>query len=129
MLEVDGKSTCIAIVVSKHINEDMLMGRDIPHFRQHLKKARGKEPEIEEKNIPPTSISTESGMVITHAQQLQQDNYEEEEDLQQEWDGTIMSVLNPVAEGSEAEKLESGEVNKTVLPPTSMVEKWSLMRC
>ena len=78
MLEVDGKSTCIAMGVSKYITEDMLMGRDIPYFRQHLKKARGEEPEIEEKNIPPTSISTESGMVITRAQQLQQKNHEEE---------------------------------------------------
>ena len=39
MLEVEGKSTCIAVRVSKHITEDMLMGRDIPHFRQYLKKA------------------------------------------------------------------------------------------
>ena len=39
MLEVEGKSTCIAVGVSKHITEDMLMGRDIPHFRQYLKKS------------------------------------------------------------------------------------------
>ena len=65
MLEVEGKSTCIAVGVSKHITEDMLMGRDIPHFRQYLKKVLREEPEIEEKNIPPTSISTKSGMVVT----------------------------------------------------------------
>ena len=39
MLEVEGKSTCIAVGVSKHITEDMLMGRDISHFRQYLKKS------------------------------------------------------------------------------------------
>ena len=93
------------------------MGRDIPHFRQYLKKARSEEPEIEEKNTPPTSVSTESGMVVTRAQQLQQDNLEEEEHLQQERDGPIISALYPVVEGSEAEELESDEVNKTV-PPT-----------
>ena len=117
MLEVEGKSTCIAVGVPKHITEDMLMGRDIPHFRQYLKKALSEEPEIEEKNTPPTSVSTESGMVVTRAQQLQQDNLEEEERLQQERDGPIISALYPVAEGSEAEELESDEVNETV-PPT-----------
>ena len=89
----------------------MLMGRDIPHFRIYLKKALSEEPEIEEKNIPPTSVSIKSGC----AQQLQQDNLEEEE-RQQERDGPIMSALYPVAEGSEAEELESDEVNETVSP-------------
>ena len=116
-MEVEGKSTCIVVGVSKHITEDMLMGRDIPHFRQYLKKALSEEPEIEEKNTPPTSVSTKSGMVVTCAQQLQQDNLEEEEHLQQERDGPIMSALYPVAEGSEAEELESDKVNETV-PPT-----------
>ena len=111
MLEVEGKSTCIAVGVSKHITEDMVMGRDIPHFRQYLKKALSEEPEIEEKNTPPTSISTELGMVVTCAQQLQQDNLEEEERLQQERDGPIMSALCPIAEVSEVEELESNEAN------------------
>ena len=117
MLEVEGKSTCIAVGVSKHITEDMLMGRDIPHFRQYLKKALNEEPEIEEKNTPPTSVSTESGMVVTRTQQLQQDNLKEKERLQQERDRPIMSALYPVAEGSEEEELESDEANETV-PPT-----------
>ena len=95
----------------------MLMGRDIPYFRQYLKKARSEEPEIEEKNTPRTFVSTESGMVITRAQQLQRDNLEEEERLQQERDGPIISALYPVAEGSEAEELESDEANETA-PPT-----------
>ena len=38
MLEVEGKSTCIAVGVAKHITQDMLMGRDIPHFRQYQEK-------------------------------------------------------------------------------------------
>ena len=56
-------------------------------------------------------------MMVTNAQQLLQDNFEEEERLQQERDGTIVSSLHPVAEGSEAEELESDEANETV-PPT-----------
>ena len=46
-------------------------------------------------------------MVVTRAQQLQQDNLEEEEYLQQERNGSIVSALYPVAEGSEVEELES----------------------
>ena len=107
MLEVEGKSTYIAVGVSKHITEDMLMGRDISHFRQCLKKALSEEPEIEEMNTPPTSVSTELGMVVTRAQQLQQDNHEGREHLQQEQDGPIMSDPYPVAEGSDADELES----------------------
>ena len=59
----------------------------------------------------------DSGMVVTRAQQLQQDNLKEEVHLQQERDGPIVSALYPVAEGSEAEELESDEANQTV-PPT-----------
>ena len=114
MLEVEEKSTCIAVGVSNHITEDMLMARDIPHFRQYLKKARSEEPEIEEKNTLLTSVSTELVMVVIRAQQLQQDNLEEEECLQQERDGPIMSALCPVAEGCEAKELESDEANETV---------------
>ena len=55
-------------------------------------------------------------MVVTHAQQLQQDNLEEEERLQQKQDGPVMSALYPVAEESEAEELESDEANETVSP-------------
>ena len=78
------------------------MGRDIPHFRHYLKKIPDVEPENDELDTPPTTVTIESGMVVTHAQQLQQDNLEEEERLQQERDGPIVSALYPVAEGSEA---------------------------
>ena len=53
-------------------------------------------------------------MVVIRAQQLQQDNLKEEEHLQQKRDGPIMSALYSVAEGSEAEELESDGVNETV---------------
>ena len=93
------------------------MGRDIPHFRHYLKKAMDVEPGNDELDTPPTIVTIESGMVVTCARQLQQDNLEEEERLQQEQDGPIVSTLYPVAEGSEAEKLESDKANETV-PPT-----------
>ena len=116
-LEIEGKTTTIAVGVSKHITEDILMGRDIPHFRHYLKKALDVEPGNDELDTPPTTVTIESGIVVTRAQQLQQDNLEEEERLQQERDGPIVSTLYPVAEGSEAEELESDEANETV-PPT-----------
>ena len=103
------------------------MGRDIPHFRHYLKKALDVEPGNDEPgndelgndelDTPPTTITIESGMVVTRAQQLQQDNLEEEECLQQERDGPIVSALYPVAEGSEAEELEYDKTNK-IVPPT-----------
>ena len=34
-LEIEGKTTAIAVGVSKHITENMLMGRDIPYFRHY----------------------------------------------------------------------------------------------
>ena len=126
-LEVEGKTTTIAVGVSKHITEDMLMGRDIPHFRHYLKKALDVEPGNDEPgndelgnnelDSPPTTVTIESGMVVTRAQQLQQDNLEEEECLQQERDGPIVSALYPVAEESEAEELEYDKANK-IVPPT-----------
>ena len=77
----------LSVGVSKHITNDMLMGRDIPHFRHYLKKVLdvepgNNEPGNDELDTPPTTVTIESGMVVTHAQQLQQDNFEEEERLQ-----------------------------------------------
>ena len=37
-LELEGKKLRIAVGVSEHLAEDMLMGRDIPHFRHYLKR-------------------------------------------------------------------------------------------
>ena len=117
-LEIEGKTTTIAVGISKHITEDMLMGRDILHFRHYLKNTMDVEPGNDELDTPPTTVTIESDMVVTRTQQLQQDNLEGEECLQQERDGSIVSALCPVAEGSEAVELESDEVNETV-PPTN----------
>ena len=38
VLEVEGKTTTISVGVFENMNEDMLMGRDLPHFRRYLKK-------------------------------------------------------------------------------------------
>ena len=40
-LELEGKKLRIAVGVSEHLAEDMLMGRDIPHFRQYLNESTG----------------------------------------------------------------------------------------
>ena len=68
-LEVEGKTTTMAVRVSKHISEDMLMGRNIPYFRQCLGHgARGRRRKY------PTYLCTltESGLAVTRAQQLKQ---------------------------------------------------------
>ena len=67
-LEIEGKTTTIAGGVSKHITEDMLMGRTIPHFRHYLKKALDVEQGNDGLDIPPTTITIESGKVVTRAQ-------------------------------------------------------------
>ena len=93
VLEVEGKTTTIPVGVSENMNEDMLMGRDSPHFRPYPKNVLDNEPEVEEVDTPPASAPTESGMVVTRSQKLQQDALEEEERLQQERNGPIMSTL------------------------------------
>ena len=89
------------------------MGRDIPHFRQYLKKALDVEPGNNELDTPPTTIMNESGMVVTRAQQLKQDELEEKERLQQKQDGPIVSALYPVTDGSGVEESEA----ETTPPP------------
>ena len=48
----------MVVGVSEHISKDMLMGRDIHHFRKYLRKVLDVEPEVEEESIPPTPTLT-----------------------------------------------------------------------
>ena len=59
ILELEGKKLRIAVGVCEHLAEDMLMGRDISHFRQYLKKALDVEPGNNELDTPPTTIMSE----------------------------------------------------------------------
>ena len=95
----------LPVGVSEHIGQDMLMGRDIPHFRQLILKELKKEPKKEEPTSPD-SIVTEYGMVVTRAQLLQQTALEEEERLQQEQDVAIVSDPYLVNGGKQAEETE-----------------------
>ena len=114
-LGIEGKKTRIAIGVSKFIGQDMLMARDIPHFRHYLKKELEVElkekpdrssEEVQKKPTPPVSTGTEAGIVVAHAKQCQQDAFEEEERLRQEKDGPLISALDPVDSGVQAEGTE-----------------------
>ena len=89
------------------------MGRDIPHFRYYLKKALDVEPGKDELDTPPTTFTIESGMVVSRAQQLKQDELEEREHLQQKQDGPIVSALYPVTDRSWVEESE-----EETTPPT-----------
>ena len=124
-LEIEGMTTTMAVGVSKHITEDMLIGRDIPHFRHYLKKALDVEPRNDELDTPPTSVTIESGMVVTRAQQLKQDELEERERLPQKQDGPIVSALYPVTDGSGGWKVKQRRLH----PLKTMMEKRSLTRC
>ena len=55
--------------VSEHIEQGILMGRDIPHFRHFIKRELKKEPKKKELT-PPDSITTETGMAVTCAKLL-----------------------------------------------------------
>ena len=68
-LEVEGRTTKIPVGVSEHIGQDMLMGRDIPHFRHFVRKELEKELKKEEP-ISPNSVTTGLGMGVTRAQLL-----------------------------------------------------------
>ena len=103
-LEVEGRTTKIPVGVSEHIGQDMLMGRDIPHFRHFVRKELEKELKKEEPT-PPDSITTESGMIVTRAQLLQQTTLEEER-LQQEQDRAMVSDPYPVDGGTQVERME-----------------------
>ena len=120
-LEVEGKITTMAVGVSEHISEDMLMGRDIPHFRKYLRKVLDVEPEVEEESTPPTPTLTESGIAVTLAQHLKQNELAEKERLQQEREQPVISAPYPVEDGSEAEadeeKEEDAQDELETLPP------------
>ena len=107
-LEVEGRITTMAVGVSEHISEDMLMCRDIPHFGKCLRKVLDVEPVVEEESTPPTPTLTESGMAVTRAQH-KQNKLAEKEHLQQERDQPVISAPYPVEDGSEAEADEENE--------------------
>ena len=85
------------------------MGRDIAHFGQYLQKVLDVELEVEEESIPPTPTLTESGLAVTRARQLKQNELMERERLQQERDQPVISAPYPVEDGSEAEADEEKE--------------------
>ena len=109
-LEIEGRVTKIPVGVSEHIGQDMLMGRDIPHFRNILKKELEEETwEEGEEPTPPASAETDAGMVVTHSRQCQQDTLKEEEHLRQEQDGPVITMLDSVDSGVQAEGTEDLE--------------------
>ena len=119
-LELEGKKLRIAVGVSEHLAEDMLMGRDFPHFRQYLKKALDMKPGCDEMNTPPTTTTTETSLAVTRAQQQRKDELEEKEHRQQEQDGAVIMTFDPVGDGSEAEGSETKPVEdeEPVVNPT-----------
>ena len=101
ILEVEGKTMELVVGVSQHIQEGMLMGADVPHFRCYLKKVLDVgPPHIEQKRIPK---EMEKIMTTTRAQEKRQEEAEEKERLQQVVDDPIIATLDSDEEGSEPE--------------------------
>ena len=101
------------------------MGRDIPHFKQFIKKELEKETK---ENTSPATIETKAGMVVIRSKQRQQDALEEEERLGQEEDGAVMTDLEVGENTTEAsggewmEEQSSGGLEKDVQPKECSIE-------
>ena len=111
--------------VSEHTGQDMLMRIYIPHFQNFLKKELEKEIQEEGKEpTPPAFTETEAGMVVTHARQHQQDVLEEEL-LRQEQDGPVITTLDSVNSGVQAEGTEDPETEEgqAKMPRENQVEE------
>ena len=72
-LQIEGKDTELAVGVSPHISVDMLLGRDVPHFRKLLKETLVEESSMKPKiNLPSKETKEETriqtSLVTTRAQ-------------------------------------------------------------
>ena len=88
-MELEWKEMILAVGVSKRLSKEMLMGRDIPHFKQFIRKELEKEMRL---NTSHATAETEAGMVVTRSKQRQQDALEEEEQLGLEEDGAVLRI-------------------------------------
>ena len=88
-MELEGKEMTLALGVSKRLSEEMLMGRDIPHFKQFFRKELKKEMRV---NASHATIKTEEVMMVTGSKQRQQDALKEEEQLGLEEDEAVLSI-------------------------------------
>ena len=107
-LEVEGRTTKIPVGVPRHIGQEMLMGRDIPHFRQFVKRELEKQLKKKE-TTSPTTIEAETGMVVTRAEQRRQDTLEEEECQRQELEGPVIASVDTEVQAEESDDLEVKE--------------------
>ena len=98
-LNIEGKSSDIAVGVSEHLPVDMLMGHDVPHFKKYLWEALK-----EEESIPLTPKVTKSCMVVTSAQKQAENKLAGQEQLEQERDQPVTHMLDTADVGSVAEE-------------------------
>ena len=111
-LQIDGKDTELMVRVSSHISVDMLLGRDVPHFRKLLKEA------LEEESMKPVTNSSseemkeetriQTSLVTTRAQLDKQHLQDLQEQNEQEEDAPIIHTVDsdsPDGEGEEENTL------------------------
>ena len=70
--EVEDSCGCVCSPSRRYVN-----GKGHPSLQTISKKALYVEPGNNELDTPPTTVMSESGMVVTRAQQLKQDEFEE----------------------------------------------------
>ena len=81
--------------------------------------------EKEKEHTPPVPTETEAEWVVTYARQCQQDALEEEGNLRQEQDRPIITMLDSVDHGEQAEGAEDNETEEgqAEAPGMSQVEE------
>ena len=98
----------------------MLMGRDIPHFCQFIKR------ELEKKETTsPTTMEAKTGMVVTRAEQCLQDTLEEEESQRQELEGPVINSVDIEMQAEESNNLEVEEYPVEVSGGENQMEEQS----
>ena len=112
-LQIEGKVTELAVGVSPHISVDMLLGRDVPHFRKLLKEALEEESSVKpETNSPPEETKEETriqtSLVPTRVQLDRQHLQDLQEQKEQEEDEPVINSVDsdsPDGEGEEENTL------------------------
>ena len=66
-LEIERKEVNLAVDVSPHIQVEILMGNNIPHFRKYLREALEKEQNIKEETIEVPLEISRVGRVEEHS--------------------------------------------------------------
>ena len=114
-LQIEGKDKELVVGLSPHISVDMLLGREVPHFRKLLKEALEEESSIKpETNLPSEETKEgtriQTSLVTTRAQLDRQHLQDLQEQKEQEEDEPVIHSVDSDSlddEGEEENTLNS----------------------